>query len=52
MDDRGRELADFLRTRRARVTPGQAGLPEDGRVRRVPGLRRDEVARLAWVSTE
>ncbi|AJF63391.1 helix-turn-helix transcriptional regulator [Streptomyces vietnamensis] len=52
MDDRGRELADFLRTRRARVTPDRAGLPEDGRVRRVPGLRRDEVARLAGVSTE
>jgi transcriptional regulator with XRE-family HTH domain len=34
------------------VTPGQAGLPEDGRARRVPGLRRDEVARLAGVSTE
>ncbi|MER7535702.1 helix-turn-helix transcriptional regulator [Streptomyces sp. NPDC097704] len=52
MNDRGRELADFLRTRRARVTPDQAGLPEDGRARRVPGLRRDEVARLAGVSTE
>ncbi|WP_330301616.1 MULTISPECIES: helix-turn-helix transcriptional regulator [unclassified Streptomyces] len=52
MDDRSNELADFLRTRRARVTPDQAGLPEDGRARRVPGLRRDEVARLAGVSTE
>ncbi|MGW8761530.1 helix-turn-helix transcriptional regulator [Streptomyces sp. NPDC055815] len=52
MDDRGRELADFLRTRRSRVTPDQAGLPEDHRVRRVPGLRRDEVARLTGVSTE
>ncbi|WP_017242098.1 helix-turn-helix transcriptional regulator [Streptomyces sp. SS] len=52
MDERGRELADFLRTRRARVTADQAGLPDDGRVRRVPGLRRDEVARLAGVSTE
>jgi transcriptional regulator with XRE-family HTH domain len=50
--DRSSELSDFLRTRRARVTPDQAGLPEDGRVRRVPGLRRDEVARLAGVSTE
>lgn len=52
MDDRGNELADFLRTRRARVTPDQAGLPDDGRARRVPGLRRDEVARLSGVSTE
>jgi hypothetical protein len=52
MDDRRNELADFLRTRRARLTPDRAGLPEDGRARRVPGLRRDEVARLAGVSTE
>jgi transcriptional regulator with XRE-family HTH domain len=52
MDDRRSELADFLRTRRARLTPDRAGLPEDGRARRVPGLRRDEVARLAGVSTE
>ncbi|MFH8370537.1 helix-turn-helix transcriptional regulator [Streptomyces sp. NPDC018031] len=52
MDDRSRELADFLRTRRARITPDQAGLPADGRIRRVPGLRRDEAARLAGVSTE
>ncbi|MFI7416542.1 helix-turn-helix transcriptional regulator [Nonomuraea sp. NPDC049684] len=50
--DRSRELADFLRSRRARITPDQAGLPADGRARRVPGLRRDEVARLAGVSTE
>ncbi|WP_026932540.1 helix-turn-helix transcriptional regulator [Glycomyces tenuis] len=50
--DRSSEIADFLRTRRARVTPGQAGLADDGRVRRVPGLRRDEVARLANMSTE
>ncbi|MCF3130369.1 helix-turn-helix transcriptional regulator [Streptomyces olivochromogenes] len=52
MDDRSRELADFLRSRRARLTPDQAGLPADGRARRVPGLRRDEAARLAGVSTE
>ena len=50
--DRSSELADFLRTRRARITPDQAGLPADGRARRVPGLRRDEVARLASMSTE
>nr|WP_228010773.1 helix-turn-helix transcriptional regulator [Nonomuraea phyllanthi] len=46
------ELAGFLRSRRARITPDRAGLPEDGRARRVPGLRRDEVARLAGMSTE
>ncbi|MEU8514581.1 helix-turn-helix transcriptional regulator [Kitasatospora sp. NPDC048722] len=50
--DRSSELADFLRTRRARITPEQAGLPAGGRARRVPGLRRDEVARLAGMSTE
>ena len=46
-----RELGEFLRTRRARVRPDQVGLPEHGR-RRVPGLRRDELARLAGVSVE
>ncbi|MGW2375141.1 helix-turn-helix transcriptional regulator [Kitasatospora sp. NPDC001683] len=50
--DRTKEIAGFLRSRRARVTPEEAGLPADGRIRRVPGLRRDEVARLAGVSTE
>ncbi|MEO3751931.1 helix-turn-helix transcriptional regulator [Streptomyces sp. B6B3] len=50
--DRSTEIAGFLRTRRAAISPDQAGLPSDGRVRRVPGLRRDEVARLAGVSTE
>jgi len=50
--DRSAELADFLRTRRARLTPDQAGIPDDGRARRVPGLRRDEVSRLSGVSTE
>src|SRR5919198_4948999 len=42
------ELADFLRDRRARVTPDSVGLPDDGR-RRTPGLRREEVALLAGV---
>ncbi|MFF0561542.1 helix-turn-helix transcriptional regulator [Streptomyces sp. NPDC004266] len=50
--DRTREISGFLRSRRARITPEEAGLPFDGRVRRVPGLRRDEAARLAGVSTE
>jgi hypothetical protein len=42
------ELADFLRTRRERVTPDDVGLPSGGR-RRTPGLRREEVALLAGV---
>ncbi|MFJ9899917.1 helix-turn-helix transcriptional regulator [Streptomyces sp. NPDC091280] len=50
--DRSSETAAFLRSRRAGLTPDRAGLPADGRIRRVPGLRRDEVARLAGVSTE
>lgn len=45
------ELADFLRKARGRVDPTRAGLPPDGRVRRVPGLRREEVAYLAGVSS-
>ena len=47
-----RELADFLRRARSQVDPSRAGLPPDGRVRRVPGLRREEVALLAGVSTD
>ncbi|GAA0584214.1 helix-turn-helix transcriptional regulator [Paractinoplanes ferrugineus] len=46
-----RELADFLRSRRERSTPAAAGLPA-GRRRRTPGLRREEVAQLAFISTE
>jgi transcriptional regulator with XRE-family HTH domain len=46
------ELRDFLASRRARVTPQQAGLPTYGGHRRVPGLRREEVALLAGVSVE
>jgi transcriptional regulator with XRE-family HTH domain len=45
------EVRDFLISRRARLTPQQAGLPEIGN-RRVPGLRRGEVAALAGVSIE
>jgi transcriptional regulator with XRE-family HTH domain len=45
------DIAEFLTTRRARITPEQAGLPTYGR-RRVPGLRREEVASLAGVSVE
>jgi transcriptional regulator with XRE-family HTH domain len=45
---RHRELADFLRARRERISPELAGLPTGGR-RRTPGLRREEVAQLAGV---
>ncbi len=44
-------MRDFLTTRRARITPDQAGLPSTGN-RRVPGLRRSEVAMLAGLSVE
>jgi transcriptional regulator with XRE-family HTH domain len=44
-------LAAFLRNRRDRVRPGDVGLPAGPR-RRVPGLRRDEVAQLAGASTD
>ncbi|MFT4048814.1 MAG: helix-turn-helix transcriptional regulator [Solirubrobacterales bacterium] len=50
MDHRA-EVAAFLRTRRDRITPQQAGILGGGR-RRVPGLRREEVAMLAGVSVE
>lgn len=46
------ELRGFLRSRRARITPEQAGLPPQPGARRVPGLRREEVARLAGVSVD
>ncbi|GAA5066579.1 transcriptional regulator with XRE-family HTH domain [Thermocatellispora tengchongensis] len=45
------QLADFLRTRRARIGPREAGLPDTGR-RRTPGLRRQEVAQLAGMSVD
>ena len=50
MTDR-RELADFLRRRRELLRPSDVGLPEGVR-RRTPGLRREEVAALAGVSTD
>jgi transcriptional regulator with XRE-family HTH domain len=52
MADKNRELADFLRRARSQCDPSRAGLPADGRTRRVPGLRREEVALLAGVSTD
>ncbi|MET7416412.1 MULTISPECIES: helix-turn-helix domain-containing protein [Streptomyces] len=48
--DRRAELSEFLRTRRAKLQPQDVGLPDFGRHRRVPGLRREELAQLAGVS--
>ncbi|MFB9836246.1 helix-turn-helix domain-containing protein, partial [Actinoallomurus acaciae] len=48
---RNEELGSFLRARRARLDPGDVELPSEGR-RRVPGLRREEVAQLAGVSPD
>jgi transcriptional regulator with XRE-family HTH domain len=50
--DNRSEIREFLASRRARITPEQAGLPVFGRTRRVPGLRREEVAMLAGVSAD
>ncbi|MEU1150558.1 helix-turn-helix domain-containing protein [Streptomyces sp. NPDC005863] len=50
--DRNTALGEFLRSRRARITPRQAGLPDHGGARRVPGLRREEIAHLAGVSVD
>src|SRR3954451_7847757 len=52
MDTPGKELGAFLASRRAKITPRQAGLPTFGGKRRVPGLRREELAMLAGVSVE
>ena len=43
-------MHDFLASRRSRITPEQAGMPTYGEKRRVPALRREEVASLAGVS--
>jgi transcriptional regulator with XRE-family HTH domain len=45
------EVREFLTSRRAKISPGEAGLPVSGQ-RRVPGLRRSEVAALAGMSVE
>lgn len=47
--DQRHELGAFLRSRRERLTPAEAGLPRTGR-RRTPGLRREELAVLAGIS--
>ena len=48
----GNEIREFLTTRRARITPEQAGIRAYGGRRRVSGLRREEVAFLANISVE
>jgi transcriptional regulator with XRE-family HTH domain len=50
--DNRTEVREFLTTRRAKLTPAQAGVPLYGQRRRVPGLRREEVAQLAGLSTD
>lgn len=50
--DMSDDIREFLVTRRGRIGPEQAGLPAYGGKRRVPGLRREEVALLAGISVE
>lgn len=50
--DSSNDIREFLTTRRARLTPDKIGLPDFGGRRRVPGLRREEVALVAGMSVE
>jgi hypothetical protein len=50
--DNRTEVREFLTSRRARITPEQAGLPAYGGNRRVPGLRREEAAMLSGLSID
>ena len=50
--DNRAEVREFLTTRRAKIAPDDVGVPLYVRRRRVPGLRREEVAQLAGVSTD
>jgi transcriptional regulator with XRE-family HTH domain len=50
--DAPNDIREFLTTRRARLTPDQVGIPDFGGRRRVPGLRREEVALVAGMSVE
>ncbi|MGA5200446.1 helix-turn-helix domain-containing protein [Streptomyces variegatus] len=50
--DHRRQIQEFLASRRARISPQSVGLPVAGRKRRVPGLRREEVAALAGLSVD
>ena len=51
MAGKSSQLGEFLKARRAELAPGEVGLPESRQRRRVPGLRREEVALLAAIST-
>jgi transcriptional regulator with XRE-family HTH domain len=51
-DTHAGELGEFLKARRAELTPEEVGLPDTGAMRRVPGLRREEVAQLAAMSVD
>ncbi|MFP7366007.1 helix-turn-helix transcriptional regulator [Corynebacterium callunae] len=46
------ELGSFLKACRSQLSPQEVGLPEGSGTRRVPGLRREEVATLASISTD
>jgi transcriptional regulator with XRE-family HTH domain len=50
--DARNDIREFLTSRRAKITPEQAGLPAYGTTRRVKGLRREEAAMLAGISVE
>lgn len=50
-EQRRAELAHFLRSRRERLSPAQFHLPVGAKIRRTPGLRREELAQVAGVST-
>ncbi|MGZ1491585.1 helix-turn-helix transcriptional regulator [Brevibacterium sediminis] len=52
MSAKDERVRDFLTTRRAKITPDMVGLPIGSGVRRVPGLRREEVAMLSGVSVD
>ncbi|MFF2316937.1 helix-turn-helix domain-containing protein [Arthrobacter sp. NPDC058097] len=52
MTPKDERVRDFLATRRAKITPDMAGIPKGNSMRRVPGLRREEVATLAGVSID
>ncbi|MEV0612438.1 helix-turn-helix domain-containing protein [Nonomuraea sp. NPDC050404] len=52
MSGNANELGDFLKARRMELSPAMVGLPEPGGRRRVKGLRREEVAMLASISTD
>lgn len=52
MTEKNDDVREFLATRRAKVTPDMVGIPRGAGMRRVPGLRREEVAMLSGVSTD